>query len=108
MTTKNPLITIGMPTYNRANLLNNAIKSALNQSYKNIEIVISNNCSTDNTINILDSFASNKKIKIFNQKSNIGVVNNWNFCLNKAKGKFFFILHHNVSLIKNILIFLKV
>lgn len=101
MTSKNPLITIGIPTYNRANLLNNAIKSAVNQSYKDIEIVISNNCSTDNTISILDSFASNNKIKIFNQKSNIGVVNNWNFCLKKAKGDFFLMLSDDDELNEN-------
>lgn len=45
-----PLITIAIPTYNRADsYLRHALDSALNQTYKNIEIVVSDNCSVDNT-----------------------------------------------------------
>ena len=45
-----PLITIAIPTYNRAdNYLKQAIQCAINQTYSNVEIVISDNCSMDNT-----------------------------------------------------------
>ena len=76
---QNNLISIGIPTFNRSKLLITAISSALNQSYKNIEIIISNNCSTDNTAEILKSYEKLKNIKVFNQIKNIGVVNNWKF-----------------------------
>jgi glycosyltransferase involved in cell wall biosynthesis len=89
---QNDLISIGIPTFNRSKLLITAISSALNQSYKNIEIIISNNCSTDNTAEILKPYKKLKNIKVFNQRKNIGVVNNWNFCLNKSKGKYFIML----------------
>ena len=82
------LVSIGIPTFNRSNLIKNAIQSALNQTYENIEIIISNNASTDKTIDILETFSSNKKIRVFHQEKNIGVVNNWNFCLNNARGEF--------------------
>ena len=67
------LVSIGIPTFNRSNLIKNAIQSALNQTYENIEIIISNNASTDKTIDILETFSSNKKIRVFHQEKNIGV-----------------------------------
>jgi len=45
-----PLVTIAIPTYNRADgYLREALASALNQTYQNIEIIVSDNCSTDNS-----------------------------------------------------------
>ena len=62
------LVSIGIPTFNRSNLIKNAIQSALNQTYENIEIIISNNASTDKTIDILETFSSNKKLEFFIKK----------------------------------------
>ena len=95
------LVSIGIPTFNRSNLIKNAIQSALNQTYENIEIIISNNASTDKTIDILETFSSNKKIRVFHQEKNIGVVNNWNFCLNNARGEFFLMLSDDDELNEN-------
>jgi len=47
--TSTPLVSIGLPTYNRGATLGRAIESALNQDYQNIELLISNNASTDET-----------------------------------------------------------
>ena len=45
-----PLVTIGIPTYNRADgYLKEALESALRQTYENVEIIVSDNCSTDHT-----------------------------------------------------------
>ena len=88
-----PLVTIGIPTYNRANsTLFSTINSAINQDYPNIEIIVSDNCSSDNTEIIVQSF-NDKRIKYLKQKINIGANNNYNVCLNAAKGDYFLLLH---------------
>jgi glycosyltransferase involved in cell wall biosynthesis len=88
-----PLVSICIPTYNRAGFLKQAIQSCLSQDYANIEILISNNCSTDNTNYILTEYSDNPKIKINTNKSNIGMVANWNKLLYEmVKGEWFIIL----------------
>ena len=90
---KLPLVTIGIPTYNRANgFLQEALQSAVAQTYQNIEIIVSDNCSTDNTETIVNSF-SDTRIKYVKQEKNIGAFNNMNFCVKEARGSFFHMLH---------------
>lgn len=84
-----PLITIGIPTYNRAdNYLKQSLGSALNQTYSNIEIVVSDNCSSDNTEELVRSY-NDPRIRYFRQSKNIGRVGNSNFCLEQARGDYF-------------------
>ncbi len=86
------LVTIGIPTYNGADgFLKDAINCALNQTYSNIEVIVSDNCSTDQTKKLVNSF-SDKRIKYIRHSENIGLNKNFNFCLNSAKGKFFLLL----------------
>jgi glycosyltransferase involved in cell wall biosynthesis len=88
-----PLVTIGMPTFNRADsYLKDALKSAVSQTYSNIEIIISDNASTDNTEALIRSF-NDPRIKYFKQSANIGGLNNANFCVEQAKGDYFVLLH---------------
>ena len=88
-----PLVTIGIPTYNRANAtLSLAIESACNQDYPNLEIIVSDNCSVDNTEEIVSSF-NDERINYIRQKINIGANNNYNACSNAAKGDYFLLLH---------------
>ena len=88
-----PLVTIGIPTYNRANsTLSSTINSSVNQDYPNIEIIVSDNCSVDDTEEIVRSF-NDIRIKYIKQKKNIGANNNYNACLNAAKGDYFLLLH---------------
>jgi glycosyltransferase involved in cell wall biosynthesis len=85
-------VTIGIPTYNRANkTLPSTINSSLNQDYPNIEIIVSDNCSPDNTEAIVRSF-NDERIKYIRQKTNVGPNNNYNACLNAAKGDYFLLL----------------
>ena len=77
----NTLVTIAIPTYNRAdNYLKQALSSALVQTYRNIEIIVSDNCSTDNTESVVKNF-KDSRIRYFKQKKNIGPYKNFNFLL---------------------------
>jgi glycosyltransferase involved in cell wall biosynthesis len=88
-----PLVTIAIPTYNRAdNYLRQALTSALTQTYPNIEIIVSDNCSTDHTKTLMTGF-SDSRIKYFRHAKNIGANNNFNFSLQQAKGTYFLLLH---------------
>jgi len=87
-----PLVSIGIPTYNRANsYLRYALRSAVNQSYKNIEIIVSDNCSPDNTESVVKDF-NDSRIRYYRQRENIGPLNNRNFCLEQARGEYFVML----------------
>lgn len=94
MTVKSePLITIAIPTYNRADsYLSQTLESAVNQTYRNIEILISDNCSTDNTESVVKSF-NDPRICYFRQKENIKANENFNFLLKEARGDYFLLLH---------------
>ena len=88
-----PLVSIVIPVYNRESFINDAIRSSIRQTYKNIEIVIVDNCSTDNTWEVLKSWADkDHRIRIFQNSYNIGPVRNWERCFNEAKGEFVKIL----------------
>ena len=68
---KNPLVSIIITCYNAENTIEMAINSLLNQSYKNIEIIIVDDCSSDKSRNIINRFKSKDNIKIiFNEKNN--------------------------------------
>jgi len=85
-----PLVTIGIPTYNRPSYVVKAIQSALNQTYKNIEIMISDNCSDDINVEKIcrDYCNQDMRITYFRQSENRGSLFNYNYLLEKAKGKY--------------------
>lgn len=81
------LVSILIPVYNRENIVKDTIQSALQQTYENTEIIIVDNCSTDNTWTVLREMASKyPKLKIFQNEENLGPVKNWSRCLSEAKG----------------------
>lgn len=87
------LVSIVIPVYNREDFIRDALDSAINQTYKNIEIVVVDNCSTDGTWKILENYAKrDKRILIFRNDENIGPVNNWIECFKKARGNYIKIL----------------
>ena len=87
-----PLVTVAIPTYNGADkFLTNALSSALAQDYDNLEIIVSDNCSTDNTSSVMQSI-KDERLKYIKQKVNLGANGNFNFCLNEAKGSYILFL----------------
>lgn len=87
MNSKSPLISIIVPVYNKANYIFDCINSLLNQSYQNIEILIYDDFSKDNSLKILDSF-NDKRIKIYRGNVNKGVRFGRDFLLGKANGDY--------------------
>src|SRR5882757_11007964 len=85
-----PLVSIGIPTYNGAKRIVSTITSILNQRYPNLEVIISDNCSSDNTEEVCsDLCKKNKSLHYFRQKENIGIIPNYKFVLRKASGEFY-------------------
>jgi glycosyltransferase involved in cell wall biosynthesis len=88
-----PTVTIGMPTYNRADrFLRSALEHALAQTWQELEIIVSDNCSDDNTREIVNSY-SDPRLRYVRQERNIGANANFNYCLNHARGDYFLLYH---------------
>jgi glycosyltransferase involved in cell wall biosynthesis len=86
-----PRVTIAIPTRNRAAWLREAVASVLSQSYEDFELLISDNCSDDCTPEVAAEFVD-PRISFFRQPANLGMVGNWNFCLEQARGELFLVL----------------
>ncbi|MCT7539711.1 glycosyltransferase [Aliarcobacter cryaerophilus] len=94
MVKNKPLVTIGIPTYNRPESLEKAIKSAINQTYINLEIIISDNCSSDDKVKEICLHYQNidERISYFRQPENKGMLFNYNFLVEQATGEYYFSL----------------
>lgn len=86
-----PLVTVGIPTYNRPAGLERTLQCILNQSYANLEIIVSDNCSTDREVlPVLQKYAAqDSRVKYFVQEENRSIVPNFQFLLDQAKGDYF-------------------
>ena len=83
-------ISVGMPVYNGAKYLTQAIESILNQSLGDFELIISDNCSTDGTEEICRAFQkSDGRIRYYKNESNIGAARNYNRVFKLATAKYF-------------------
>ncbi|PZV22216.1 MAG: glycosyl transferase [Leptolyngbya sp.] len=82
-----PLVSVILPTYNRLDYLREAVASAINQTYKEIEIIVSDNCSPINPQSVLESF-NDPRIKFYRQVSNVGPFLNITSAFMKAQGKY--------------------
>jgi glycosyltransferase involved in cell wall biosynthesis len=86
---KKPLVSILIPTYNREKLIAETIQSALGQDYDNLEVIVVDNASTDETWQRVQDIAlSDSRVRAFRNHSNIGPVRNWIACAEKANGAF--------------------
>lgn len=92
MSSHSPLVTIAIPTYNRASTyLRPCLESALAQTYPNLEIVVADNGSSDETPTVVRSY-SDSRIRYYRQSKNIPPNDNFNFCLRQARGEYFLLL----------------
>ena len=81
-------ISVILNSFNQDQFFEQSIKSVLNQTFQDFELIISENGSTDNSKKIMDKFKSNPKIKILDYKENNSVSIRFNQAINKANGKY--------------------
>lgn len=84
-----PLISICIPTYNGSQYIEKCIESCLAQSYRNIEIIVCDDCSSDSIVNVLNPYLKKDcRITFYQNEKNLGLVGNWNKCMNYASGEY--------------------
>lgn len=84
-----PLISVLIPVYNCERYIQDAVESVINQTYKNLEIIIDNDCSTDSTLDILLNLERrDNRIKIISNESNLGYLRTFNKLLRHANGQY--------------------
>jgi len=89
--TDQPLVSIGVYSYNNSKYLLETLTSIQNQTYENIELIIVDDCSTDNSVNIIKDWLANctKPYKFIIHEKNMGVVHTCNTGIKNASGKYY-------------------
>ena len=88
-----PLVSVIMPVYNAEEFLDKSVSSVINQTYKNLEILLIDDCSTDNSYNILKEYANkDNRIKLFHNKQNKHVSATRNVGIKNATGKYLYFI----------------
>ena len=83
-------LSVGLPVFNEEKHLEETLISILNQSYRDFELLISDNNSTDSTRKIIKNFLkTNRRLRFIENKNNIGMINNFNLVFKESKGKYF-------------------
>jgi glycosyltransferase involved in cell wall biosynthesis len=85
---KKPKVSIMVPVYNAKDFIEECIESILSQSHPNIELVLSDDCSTDGTQSTLKKYENNPRIRLFLNPSNLGVTDNCNQALRACTGEY--------------------
>lgn len=85
---KLPLISIALATHNGGRYIYKQLESIAKQSYKNIELVICDDASSDNTLEVINSFKGHLKISIFRNDAVLGVIKNFEKAISICKGDF--------------------
>jgi len=100
-----PLVSIGIPAYNRSKGIERALDSVWLQYYPNLEIIVSDNCSSDNTREVISEITKcHRELVYYRQPINIGMIPNFEFVLRKATGKYFMWLADDDALEEGVLL----
>ncbi|NEP03551.1 MAG: glycosyltransferase [Okeania sp. SIO2G4] len=99
-----PQVTVCLPTYNSGEFLTQAIDSVLQQTFTDFELIISDDCSNDNTPEIIKNYLQkDNRIRYLRNSKNLGLFTNWNQCLESANGEYITIFaQDDVMLPKNL------
>jgi glycosyltransferase involved in cell wall biosynthesis len=85
-----PRVSVGLPVYNGERFMVLAIQSLLNQTFRDFELIISDNGSTDATREISEGFAAHDpRVRYIRHEQNRGAIFNWNFVVTQARGAYF-------------------
>ena len=99
---KPALVSICIPTFNGSEFITEAMDSAISQSYPNLEIIVSDDDSDDNTLEIIETYKTQTEIPIYiyhHKPQGIGA--NWNHCIQKANGVYIKFLFQDDILLPN-------
>ena len=80
-----PLVSVCIPAYNNAAYIKDTIDSILRQTYTNLELVICDDNSKDDTVEVIESI-KDSRIKLIKNEKNLGMSGNWNNCLKHCTG----------------------
>ncbi|MBV8643845.1 MAG: glycosyltransferase [Candidatus Eremiobacteraeota bacterium] len=84
-----PLVSILIPNYNYVHYVGQAVDSALVQTYPNVEVVVSDNCSTDGAWELLNArYGDNPRVRLHQNPSNLGMAGNFDRVLELARGRY--------------------
>lgn len=84
----NKLVSVAVTTYNGERYIREQLDSIVNQTYKNIEIIVCDDCSTDDTLKILKEYETKYGIQIFTNDKNIGYIKNYEKVISKCNGEY--------------------
>jgi glycosyltransferase involved in cell wall biosynthesis len=91
-----PKLTACLLVYNHAHLIGDVIKDILGQSYSDFDLIISDDCSTDNSYEIAKSFERiDKRVRVIKTPNNLGMAGNTNFCVGNINSTYIALLHHD-------------
>lgn len=99
---EHPLVSLCIPTYKGAKYLLETLRSAVNQTYPNLEFIISDDASKDNSLKIVKNFFADKQLN-FKVISNVsaGIGSNWNNCVKHSSGEYIKFLMQDDILLEN-------
>lgn len=84
-----PTVTIAIPVYNAARYIEDAVRSAMRQSFVDVEILVVDNASSDNTVALVQRTAGrDDRVRVVRNPANVGMTGNFNRCLELARGRF--------------------
>ena len=93
---KKPLVSVIIPVYNGEGVIQKTIESILNQSYKNIEVIIADDASTDNSRKIIELYKQkDDRVKALFFEKNNNICYGGNSCVQQAKGKYIAVAGHD-------------
>ena len=87
-----PRVSIVLPSYNHEKYVRECIQSALDQTYQDFEIIITDDGSTDGTVNVIKEF-DDSRIQLYTHTENEGACNAINNCIKKAAGEYIAVLN---------------
>lgn len=84
-----PLVSVCIPAYNSSDYIEDTIRSILEQEYQNLELIVVDDKSSDDTVSIVKRLqGTDSRIKLFENEQNLGMSGNWSRCLSLCQGEF--------------------
>jgi len=89
MSNKKPLVSVVIPVYNAALYVEESLRSIINQTYNNLEILVIDDCSKDDSVKIVENIAkTDPRVRLIKNKSNLGIGGNRDKGIKNSKGKY--------------------